>query len=225
MLGDILTGIPLGIFLSFMIGPVFFVLLETGAVKGFRAALVFDIGVILADILFISLAYLGSSPLIKSIKNDPRIFIFGGTLMFAYGLITYLKLRKISKTIDIEVIDAELMKKNYFGLFAKGFLLNFINIGVLLFWFLVIITIGPKLQMENSRMMTFFTAVIVTYLVVDAGKVLLAKQLKHKLTPKNIMKVKKVISLLLIVFGITIMMQGWFPSDQKLVKSALEKME
>ncbi len=77
-----------------------------------------------------------------------------------------------------------------------------------MFWFLVIITIGPKLQMETPRMATFFGAVLGSYLVVDSGKILLAKQLKHKLTPKNIMKVKKVISIILIIFGFTIMMQG-----------------
>ena len=37
--------------------------------------------------------------------------------------------------------------------------------------------------------------------------------------------IKKIISVLLIVFGIAIMLQGWFPSDQKIVKKALEKME
>mgnify|MGYP000648356774 FL=1 len=46
LLQDILSAIPLGFFLSFMIGPVFFVLLETSVVKGFRAALFFDLGVI-----------------------------------------------------------------------------------------------------------------------------------------------------------------------------------
>ena len=29
MINDIVTGIPWGIFLSFMIGPVFFILIET----------------------------------------------------------------------------------------------------------------------------------------------------------------------------------------------------
>ena len=37
MIEDIQAAIPLGFFLSFMIGPVFFVLLETSIVKGFRA--------------------------------------------------------------------------------------------------------------------------------------------------------------------------------------------
>ena len=48
-LNDILSAIPLGFFLSFMIGPVFFVLLEPSVVKGFRAAVMFDLGVVLAE--------------------------------------------------------------------------------------------------------------------------------------------------------------------------------
>ena len=225
MIQDILTAIPLGIFLSFLIGPVFFVLLETSAVKGFRAALVFDLGVVLADIFFILIAYFSSYRLIQSLKNDPAIFIFGGILMLTYGLISFIKLRKITSKVNEDDIEIVLQKKNYRALFIKGFLLNFINVGVLLFWFLILITIGPKLELENSRMLTFFTSVILTYLFVDMGKILLAKQLKHKMTPKNILNIKKLISLLLILFGMAIMLQGWFPSDQKMVKKALEKME
>ena len=53
MFDDILTAIPFGIILAFTIGPVFFVLLETSVTKGFTSAVIFDLGVILADIIFI----------------------------------------------------------------------------------------------------------------------------------------------------------------------------
>jgi threonine/homoserine/homoserine lactone efflux protein len=224
MIEDIITGIPLGVFLSFLVGPVFFVLLETSAVKGFRAAMVFDFGVVLADILFIAVAYFSSYRLIQTIKNDPAIFIFGGIMMLTYGIISFIKLKKVSKKVEEIPVD-ELIKKNYLGLFFKGFFLNFINVGVLLFWFMILITIGPKLELETSRMITFFSTVLLTYLVVDIGKVLLAKQLRSKMTPTNILKIKKLISILLVIFGLTLMFQGWFPSEQKLVKKALEKID
>ena len=224
MLQDIISGIPLGIFLSFMVGPVFFVLLETSAVKGFRAAFVFDLGVVLADIFFIAVAYLGSYRLIQSIKDKPALFIFGGIVMLVYGIISLSKLKKQQK-VKFELIDQEIIKKNYGSLFAKGFFLNFINIGVLGFWLAVIISIGPKLQLETSRMIAFFSSVIGSYLLVDIGKIVLAKQLKHKMTPANILKMKKVTSILLIIFGCILMFQGWFPSDQKLAKEVLEKIE
>jgi threonine/homoserine/homoserine lactone efflux protein len=225
MLQDLLSGIPLGILLSFMVGPVFFVLLETSAVKGFRAAFVFDLGVVTADIVFITIAYFSSYRLIQSIKNDPAIYLFGGILMLTYGIISFLKTNKAKKELIENEDDEELVKNNYLGLFIKGFLLNFINVGVLLFWFLILITVGPKLQLETPRMILFFSSVIVSYLLVDIGKIILAKQLKNKMTPVNILKIKKGISILLVGFGIVLMLQGWFPSENKLAKKVLEKID
>lgn len=224
MIQDILLAIPLGILLCFMIGPVFFVLLETAAVKGFRAAMVFDLGVVTADFVFIAIAYFSSYRLINNIKDEPALFIFGGLIMVSYGVISFVKLKRASKNID-ETVEVELIKKNYGSLFVKGFLLNFINVGVLGFWLLIFITFGPRLELKTSRLMVFFTAVIATYLIVDIIKMLLAKKLKNKMTPINILKIKKITSIILVIFGVTIMLQGWFPSDQKWVKKAVEKIE
>lgn len=224
MINDVLAGLPWGIFLSFMVGPVFFILLETSITKGFRAAIVFDFGVVLGDIFFIAIAYLGSYRLIQSLKDKPALFIFGGIIMVAYGIISFVRLRNEEK-IDDEEIDRDIIKRNYGSLFIKGFLLNVINIGVLGFWLAVIISVGPKLEMQNSRMFTFFTSVIITYLLVDCIKILLAKQLKSKMTPRNILKIKKVISIVLMIFGLVLITQGWFPGEKEMVRNAFEKIE
>ncbi|WP_338841672.1 LysE family translocator [Flavobacterium ginsenosidimutans] len=224
MINDILAGLPWGLVLSFMVGPVFFVLLETSITKGFRAAIAFDFGVVLGDIFFIAIAYLGSYRLISSLKDKPALFIFGGIIMLSYGIISFVKLKKEEKIND-EEIDRDILKRNYGSLFAKGFLLNVINIGVLGFWLAVIISVGPKLEMQNSRMFTFFAAVIITYLLVDCIKILLAKQLKSKMTPTNILKIKKGISIVLMFFGFVLMIQGWFPKEKEMVKNAFEKIE
>ena len=226
LLQDILSAIPLGFFLSFMIGPVFFVLLETSVVKGFRAALFFDFGVILADIVFITIAFFSSYRLIQTIKDDPALFIFGGLVMLTYGIISFINNRKEAKKIKLDEIDpTELAKTNYLSLFIKGFFLNFINIGVLGFWLAILITIGPQLELKTSRMLTFFSTLIVTYFVTDIFKILLAKQLRSKLNPKNILLVKKIISIVLIVSGIFLLSQGWFPKEQKIVNKAFEELE
>lgn len=217
------NGIPLGFFLSFMIGPVFFVLLETSITKGFRAALMFDFGVILADIFFIGIAYLGSYRLIQSLKDDPALFIFGGIIMVTYGLISFFKLRKTVNVSEEEVV--ELIKKDYLSLFIKGFLLNFINIGVLGFWLLIIITFVPKLEVASLNVLWFFVTVIVSYIATDIGKILLSKQLRNKLTVPNIIKIKKISAILMVVFGIFLLIEGWYPTDQKFVKNAIDKME
>lgn len=224
MINDILAGLPWGLFLSFMVGPVFFILLETSITKGFRAAIVFDFGVVLGDIFFIAIAYLGSYRLISSLKDKPALFIFGGIIMLAYGIISFVRLRNEQK-IDDEEIDRDIIKRNYGSLFIKGFLLNIINIGVLGFWLAVIISVGPKLEMQNSRMITFFTSVIITYLLVDCLKIVLAKQLKSRMTPTNILKIKKGISIVLMVFGLVLITQGWFPKEKEMVRNAFEKIE
>ena len=218
------NGIPLGFFLSFMIGPVFFVLLETSITKGFRAALFFDLGVILADIIFIGIAYLGSYRLIESLKDDPALFIFGGIIMVTYGLISFFKLRNvvIANPEDEVVV---IIKKNYLSLFIKGFLLNFINVGVLGFWLLIIITYGPKLQMDNSNVVWFFTTVIVSYIITDIGKILLSKQLRNKLTVPNIIKIKKISSIVMVIFGSFLLIEGWYPSENTFVKKTIEKIK
>ena len=60
---------------------------------------------------------------------------------------------------DLQVTE----KVNYIVLFIKGFLLNFINIGVLGFWLGIIIVFGPKLDMNASRIFVFFTSIILAY--------------------------------------------------------------
>lgn len=210
------TGISLGFFLSFMIGPVFFILIETSITKGFKAALTFDAGVILADICFILVAYFSSFQLINRIKDDPALFLFGGMIMLTYGVISFIRLQKLKKA-EIHV-EAGSYKNNYFSLFAKGFLLNFINVGVLGFWLAIIITIGPQLEMQHDKMIKFFTFVILAYLITDIIKMLLAKQLQNKLTPQNILKVKKISSILLIIFGTVIMSKSFIKNEPAFIK-------
>ena len=144
--------------------------------------------------------------------------------MVSYGIFSFIKLKRNSKNTDEIIID-EIIKNDYKSLYFKGFFLNIINVGVFGFWLLIFVSFGPILELEPQRMWVFFSSVIFTYLLVDIIKMMLAKNLKHHMTPVNIIKIKKLTSVLLVIFGISIMLQGWFPSDQKLVKKALEKIE
>ena len=225
LLKDILSAIFPGFILSIMIGPVFFVLLETSVVKGFRAAISFDLGVVLADIIFILIAYFSSYRLIESIKDDPALFIFGGLVMFTYGIISFVKNKKENKKGIDEEDPAELAQNNYLSLFIKGFFLNFINVGVLGYWLVILITIGPKMELNPTRMFTFLTTMVATYFVIDIFKILLAKQLRNQLIPKNIRLIKKFISVVLMASGVFLLSQGWFSKEHKIVNKAFEKLE
>ncbi|PIB28010.1 lysine transporter LysE [Maribacter sp. 4U21] len=221
MLEDIQAAIPLGFLLSFMIGPVFFVLLETSAIKGFRAALSFDIGVIIADIIFILAAYFSSYQLLENLSNQPGLYVFGGVILLVYGITIFFKQgtkRPIDKPLKVKSND-------YFSLFLKGFFLNFINIGVLVFWLGIIIIVGPSLDNEPVRIRVFFTTMLLSYFITDIFKILLAKQLKRKLTNNRIHLIKKGIGLILVVCGIVLIVKGFLPRDRFTIESGLEKIE
>lgn len=222
MLEDILTAIPLGIFLSFMLGPVFFVLIETAAIKGFRAALAFDIGVLVADVVFLCIAYFGTNPLLKRLKDDPALFIFGGTVLVTYGVITFIKVKRT--TITPSTFEFQKLKNSdYIQIIVKGFLLNFINIGVLGFWLGLIIIFGPVLEMQPIRLFSFFTTILATYLAIDIIKILLAKKLRHKLTPRRIAVSKKIISLLIVTFGVILVFRGVAPNQASKIEQQVEE--
>ncbi|MEO9480594.1 MAG: LysE family transporter [Maribacter dokdonensis] len=221
MLEDIQAAVPLGFFLSFMVGPVFFVLLQTSAVKGFRAAITFDLGVLFADVLFILVAYFSSFQLLENLSNQPGLYVFGGVILLVYGLVTFFRTEK--KEIPIE--SKKIRKSDFFGLFIKGFLLNFINIGVLVFWLGIIIIVGPSLDNQPNRFFTFFATVLLSYFVTDVFKILLAKQLKRKLTPERIVLVKKVIGIILIICGVVLVVKGFLPKDQFNLEHELERFE
>lgn len=220
---DILTAIPWGLLLAFSIGPGFFVLLETSITKGFRAAFIFDLGIVFGDVIFILIAYLSTNQLLEQLKDNPTLFVIGGIIMFVYGLVSFILLKKnFQKQTEIITDEDNIPKKNYFALFFKGFLLNFINIGVLGFWMIIIITYGPQMEMNTSRISIFFAAILAFYLLIDVAKILLAKQLKHKLTPQNIYKIKRVISMIILIFGLFFILQGFFPKMKENITNKID---
>ena len=222
MLDAILKAIPFGIILSFTIGPVFFVLLETSATKGVKSALIFDFGVILADIFFIIVAFYSTSMLLDKMKDDPSFLIFGGVLLTAYGIISFIKTSKSFREIVREYHKVE-FKKDYGKLFIKGFLLNFINIGVLLGW-LSFIVIGNSITDTTQELKVFLGTILLVYFLVDLLKIVAAKTLKSKLTPRRIFKTKKVVALFILGFGILLLVQGFFPEEKELIKDKLEQI-
>ena len=202
MIHDILLAIPWAFLLAISIGPGFFLLLETSITKGFKAAFIFDLGIVFSDLIFILIAYFATNQLLAQLKDNPVIFIIGGLIMSTYGIVSYVSLKKkFNEKIDVDD-EEDIKKNNYLGLFFKGFFLNIINIGILGFWMMVIITQGPQLEMKPLRIFTFFTSTLFFYLAIDVFKIIVAKQLKHKLTPNNIYKIKKHIKMKKINFCI-----------------------
>lgn len=220
---EIKEAVLIGFFLAFMIGPVFFMLIQTSIIKGARAAIAFDLGVVLGDVAFILIAYYGSKTLLESIKDDPRLFYIGGLILLIYGIITFLDKSQKRILQDETLVLAE--KTNYTKLFAKGFLLNFINIGVLAFWLGLLVVVGSNLEMNPGKIFNYFSVIILSYFITDIGKIMLAKQLKRYLTPKVTYKIKRAMGILLIIFGVVLILKGFIPDERLNLDNVMDKTE
>lgn len=198
-------------------------LIQTSILKGARAAIAFNVGVILGDIAFIIIAYLGSRKLLEQIKDDPRLFFIGGLILIVYGLITYLDKSNKKEVEEAPVIEIP-VSNNYVKLLLKGFFLNFINIGVLGFWLGLIVVIGPTLNMNPSHIFWYFSTIIISYFITDLGKIFLAKKLKKKLTPIVIYKIKRTMGVLLIIFGVFLLLKGFIPKENLNLENLLDKV-
>ncbi|RMA66020.1 LysE family translocator [Ulvibacter antarcticus] len=208
-----------GFLLAFAIGPVFFTLIETSITKGFKAGLFFDLGAMAADIIFILIAFYSTSKILEKVKDDPGLLIFGGAVLIAYGIISYIRTAKSFIKIAREHYAVN-VKKNLGGLFLKGFLLNFVNFGVLAGWIGTII-MANALTTSDNGVFWFLTTVLVTFFSTDLLKITLAKKLKSKMTPRFIFKTKKWVSILIAGFGVLMLLQGIFPNE---VKAGLERI-
>jgi len=67
--------------------------------------------------------------------------------------------------------------------------------------------------MNQYAIFTYFSVVIAGYFITDLGKIFLAKQLKNKMTPTVIYRVKKVMGIILIVCGVYLMLVGFIPKE------------
>tara|TARA_B100001250_G_C19712266_1_gene749760 strand:+ start:181 stop:813 length:633 start_codon:yes stop_codon:yes gene_type:complete len=206
---DFIPAIPIGIILSFTIGPVFFTVIETSISKGIKAAIFLDIGVVISDVVFFAIAFFGTTSLLNSIEENTSSWYFlGGVLLATYGAVSLIKIlqeknkkeNKEGATLD----DAP----SFIRLAIKGFLLNIINVVVLFYWVGIILYFGPQLEMEKHKIALFFVVIVSTYFSVDLAKIYLAQQLKNKLTDNVIKGIKIIVNLFIVVCGLFLLYKG-----------------
>mgnify|MGYP001470950550 FL=1 len=201
---NLLTPITVGFFTAFIMGPVFWVLLETSITKGFKAAVAFDLGVMFADVCFIGVCYLGSFQLLEDEQNKQGLFVLGGTILLLYGLFSWINRAKKSK----DQPDIQESKENYFGLAAKGFAINILNVGVFIFWGGVTIVSSPASGKSFTSFVLFFSIVLLSYFITDLLKISVANRFKTLLSGKGIVIVNSIISLILVVSGVVLILKG-----------------
>lgn len=196
----ILYGLLLGVTLSFMVGPVFLVLIDTSIRKGVKAAIVLDLGVIVADMLFISIAFF-STGFLEILENSRIPYYIGGALITGFG--TY-SLVKPPVGMPPKTVGLLPEKVSYWGLALKGFLLNFLNVGVLTYWLTMSLIISHDFHYAPAPVVTFFVSSVMAYFITDMVKIYFASKLQRYMTPLRMRFLERAVGLILVVFGVVV---------------------
>jgi threonine/homoserine/homoserine lactone efflux protein len=194
----VLNGIVSGIVLAFLIGPVFFTILQTSIERGFWSGVFVAIGVSLSDAVYILVSYLGLIQFIEADSFRHYLAYGGGSILLAFG-VYYLFIKSKHLThYDPERIHT----RSWFRLLAKGFIINGLSPMVLFFWLATVSLATTRLGYTASNdVLIFFGSIVCTVFITDIIKAKLADKLRMLVTPRLIRIMNIVLGLVLVAFA------------------------
>jgi threonine/homoserine/homoserine lactone efflux protein len=215
----VFQAIGIGFLLSIMIGPVFFVLLEISITKGFKSAMIFDAGVLLSDLFYIVISLFFAYQLkgLGDVKNNLILSVLGGALFIAYGVynLFFKQVTMGAGALDEELLDSEekpnksSKNKDNSMLVLKGFMLNLLNPGVVIYW-LAIIAKGFDLVApyeSDAHIVIFITIILITFFGIDCLKAYVANKIKPLVTVKLLRGLNSLIGFVFLGTGVFLILR------------------
>jgi threonine/homoserine/homoserine lactone efflux protein len=212
-----IQAFSIGFLLSVMVGPIFFLLLETSITKGFRSALALDFGVLVSDIIYVLIAVMFVEQIKGLIAGNKLMFsMIGGAIFLIYGLISLFKKVALLDSQKLEGIDAspensrqQNNTKDYVFLGLKGFVLNFANPMVIFYWVSVASVANNAVPDENSTTwaFVFLGLVLLIFFSVDVLKIIAAKKIRPLVNQTLLNGLNRLIGIVFTLFGIFLILQ------------------
>ena len=206
----IINGIIFGFLLSFLLGPAFFVLIETSIKKGFKSAVFLDIGILLSDAIYLLASLFVAEKINSWLNENSYIKYIAGSIFILLGLISIYRNYSNLKTENNQSNNLSGVETNTdsivypFQLIIKGLGLNAINPGVLVFWIAACTYATNELNFEGIQLMYYFGTTLITMFSIDLLKIYFSSKLKTTLTNKTISILGISIGCLLIFFGFAV---------------------
>ena len=196
MLESIISGIGLGVVLSFLTGPVFFALIKTSIEKGFYAGVSLAGGVVASDVFYVALTVFGSSFLLIENKYRVVIGIAGSIILLSIGVYYLLKKVKIN-------YENTTSKRHNTGYFFKGFFMCIFNPAILLYWVSVtsgMISVAGEFEARN--ILPFYCSILITQFSMDVVKAYYANKLRYRIKEKTISHLNQIAGVIIIIFAL-----------------------
>lgn len=194
----IFNGIIYGITLAFLVGPVFFTIIQTSVERGFLSGVFVAIGVSLSDIFYITVSYLGLLQFLDHGKSRYVMAYAGGFVLLVFGFYyLFIKSRRLLN-FDPERVSY----KSPFRLMLKGFIINGMSPMVLFFWIAMVSVATTQYGYTTTNEAgIYFTSIVLTVFTTDLIKARLADRLRVLITQRFVRILNIVLGLALMGFG------------------------
>ncbi|WP_028298755.1 LysE family translocator [Olivibacter sitiensis] len=201
MIDTIISGIGLGLLLSFLTGPAFFSLIRNSMERGFYAGAAFAFGIFTCDILYVSIALYGSSFISREKQLLIPVGIIGSLILLVIGIKHLIKTIKINKKRCLST-------KEHGGFFFKGLFMCICNPTLLFYWIgLTSGFVSANGSFNINKAVPFFASVLLTQLASDCTKAFYADKLSHKIEEKVLNNINKFAGALIIIIALRLMYQ------------------
>jgi threonine/homoserine/homoserine lactone efflux protein len=199
MLEALWKGITLGLLLSIAVGPVVFSIIKQSINNGKKGGLAFIIGVSLSDITLAVVSNFFTELFAEFIERKTEIGIIGSTFLISVG-IYFLFFKKVQVNEEGKQI-IRTRKRDYLKLLIAGYFMNILNPAIIIFW---LTTSTAFISHTLNERIIIFGIALSLVLAGDITKVILAGNLRKRLTLKNIQLINRINGVILIGFGVAL---------------------
>jgi threonine/homoserine/homoserine lactone efflux protein len=197
MIEAIISGIGIGLVLTFLTGPVFFALIKTSIEKGFHAGVALALGVVTSDVVFVGAILFGAQYFDVSSQTKTIAGIVGSTILFGMGI------HYIFKKADVDFKSTEPKRIKRAGFFLKGFLMCIFNPTILFHWITVIGTASTIYHQgvpnRGLKLTTMFLTVLIVQFSMDTTKAFYANKLRDRISETMVHRLNELAGVALII--------------------------
>lgn len=191
---SILYGISTGIVMSLMLGTVFFALLQNSIDNGFKSGMLISAGVILSDIILISIAVFNANLIPRGGTTEMIVRICGGVFLLYYGLNNIFRNQRVAYPPT--------RRGRILVFISRGFLLNILNPGNFIGWLAVSVHLTQVVHYSVEQTVLFYigalSAIFGTELLISFS----ASRLKRWITDRLLMTIDRVVGVLFLGFSV-----------------------
>jgi threonine/homoserine/homoserine lactone efflux protein len=185
-----------------MLGTVFFSLIKNSLSSGYKTGIYIAAGVILCDVLFISLAIL-STEFAKFLENNQNtISVIGGVVLMLMGISMILR----AKPKPDAGKDFQSSSKSVLYYIGNGFLLNILNPVNFFSWLAISSVLKIKFHYQISDQIIYFSACLFSIFIVEIAIAYFASLLKKRMTDKVVQRINQTSGLVFIGVGLKLIL-------------------